>query len=177
MGDESDPTDPDTLRADVVRHRKRAAQIQELIPDQVTVSFFSINTKAIRDNLCEKHLKIAREEIEIIARQAIVQANQIMLDIDNMDIAIMAVPTNIEELSQIRQLMVQVPIDLEKKGVDIKKCTDIYDMLNDFQYAFTEEEDADKRWRMFGSPQETMQKIARQNVFLDKEKEKFVAQM
>jgi hypothetical protein len=30
---------------------------------------------------------------------------------------------------------------------------------------------------MFGSPQETMQKIARQNVFLDKEKEKFVAQM
>jgi hypothetical protein len=48
-------------------------------------------------------------------------------------------------------------------------------MLNDFQYAFTEEEDADKRWRMFGSPQETVQKIARQNVFLDKEKEKFVA--
>lgn len=116
MGDESDPTDPDTLRADVVKHRKRAAQIQQLIPDQVTVSFFSINTKAIRDNLCEKHLKIAREEIEIIARQARVQANQIMLDIDNMDIAIMAVPTNIEELSQIRQLMVQVPVDLEKKG-------------------------------------------------------------
>lgn len=116
MGDESDPTDPDTLRADVVKHRKRAAQIQQLIPDQVTVSFFSINTRAIRDNLCEKHLKIAREEIEIIARQARVQANQIMLDIDNMDIAIMAVPTNIEELSQIRQLMVQVPVDLEKKG-------------------------------------------------------------
>jgi hypothetical protein len=27
MGDESDPADPDTLRADVVKHRKRAAQI------------------------------------------------------------------------------------------------------------------------------------------------------
>jgi dynein heavy chain len=89
----------------------------------------------------------------------------------------MAVPTNIEELSQIRQYMAQVPIDIEKKQADIRKNTDIYDMLNDFQYAFTEEEDADKRWRMFGSPQETMQKIARQNVFLDKEKEKFVAQM
>jgi translation initiation factor IF-2 len=98
-----------------------------------------------------------------------------MLDIDNMDIQIMAVPTNIEELSQIRQYMAEVPITIEKKQVDIKKCTDIYDMLNDFQYAFTEEEDADKRWRMFGSPQETVQKIARQNVFLDKEKEKFVA--
>jgi len=30
---------------------------------------------------------------------------------------------------------------------------------------------------MFGSPQETIQKIARQNVTLDKEREKFVAQM
>jgi hypothetical protein len=75
MGDESDPTDPDVLRADVVKHRKRAAQIQELIPESVVVSFFSINTRAIRDNLCEKHLKIAREEIEIIARQAKIQAN------------------------------------------------------------------------------------------------------
>jgi hypothetical protein len=52
--------------------------------------------------------------------------------------------------------MAQVPIDIEKKQADIRKNTDIYDMLNDFQYAFTEEEDADKRWRMFGSPQETM---------------------
>jgi translation initiation factor IF-2 len=79
-----------------------------------------------------------------------------MLEIDNMDIQIMAVPTTIEELSQIRQYMAEVPITIEKKQVDIKKCTDIYDMLNDFQYAFTEEEDADKRWRMFGSPQETV---------------------
>jgi hypothetical protein len=57
-----------------------------LIPESVTVSFFSINTRAIRDLLCEKHLKIAREEIELIARQAKIMANQIMLDIDNMDI-------------------------------------------------------------------------------------------
>jgi hypothetical protein len=55
-----------------------------------------------------------------------------MLDIDNMDIQIMAVPTNIEELSQIRQYMAQVPVDIEKKQADIRKCTDIYDMLNDF---------------------------------------------
>jgi hypothetical protein len=73
--------------------------------------------------------------------------------------------------------MGQVPAEIEKLGFEIKKCTDIYDMLNEFQYAFADEDDADKRWRMFGSPQETIQKIARQNVSLDKEKEKFVAQM
>ena len=100
-----------------------------------------------------------------------------MAEFDTKDLKIIAVPNNIEELSEIKSYMAQVPNEIEKLGVEINKCTDIYDMLNEFQYAFEQEEDADKRWRMFGSPQETIQKIARQNVTLDKEREKFVAQM
>jgi dynein heavy chain len=102
MGDESDPKDPDTLRADVIKHRQRAAKIMDLIPEYVVVSFFQIDCRLIRTNLAEKHLKIAREEIEIIARKAKIDANAIMREIDEMDIKIMAVPTNIEELSEIR---------------------------------------------------------------------------
>ena len=100
-----------------------------------------------------------------------------MAEFDTKDLKIIAVPNNIEELSEIKSYMGQVPQEIEKLGMEIKKCTDIYDMLNEFQYSFADEDDADKRWRMFGSPQDTIQKIARQNVTLDKEKEKFVAQM
>ena len=61
-------------------------------------------------------------------------------------------PSNIEELSDIRTYMAQVPMEIDKLQIEIKKCTDIYDMLNEFQYSFAEEDDADKRWRVFGQP-------------------------
>jgi len=48
--------------------------------------------------------------------------------------------------------MSQVPMEIEKLNLEIKKTTDIYDMLNEFQYSFAEEDDADKRWRVFGQP-------------------------
>jgi len=138
---------------------------------------FQIDCKSIRTTLADKHLKIAKAEVELIAKQAKIISNRIMAEFDTKDLKIIAVPNNIEELSEIKAYMAQVPNEIEKLGVEINKCTDIYDMLNEFQYAFEQEEDADKRWRMFGSPQETIQKIARQNVTLDKEREKFVAQM
>lgn len=113
---------------------------------------FQIDCKSIRTTLAEKHLKIAKAEVELIAKQARLNANKIMLEFDNKDLKIIAVPLNIEELSEIKTYMSQVPNEIEKLGVEIKKCTDIYDMLNEFQYAFPDEDDADKRWRMFGSP-------------------------
>ena len=113
---------------------------------------FQIDCKSIRTTLAEKHLKIAKAEVELIAKQARLNANKIMLEFDNKDLKIIAVPLNIEELSEIKTYMSQVPNEIEKLGMEIKKCTDIYDMLNEFQYSFPDEDDADKRWRMFGSP-------------------------
>jgi dynein heavy chain len=177
MDDEEAPPEPETLRRDVLMRRQRALKLQDQIPESIVVSMFQIDCKSIRTTLADKHLKIAKAEVELIAKQAKITSNKIMAEFDTKDLKIIAVPNNIEELSEIKSYMGQVPQEIEKLGQEIKKCTDIYDMLNEFQYAFNDEDDADKRWRMFGSPQETIQKIARQNVTLDKEKEKFVAQM
>jgi len=113
---------------------------------------FEINCSVIRQTLADKHLKIAKAEIELIAKQAKLTSNKIMAEFDTKDLKIIAVPNNIEELSEIKAYMAQVPQEIEKLGFEIKKCTDIYDMLNEFQYSCADEDDADKRWRMFGSP-------------------------
>jgi len=97
---------------------------------------FQIDCKSIRTTLADKHLKIAKAEVELIAKQAKIISNTIMAEFDTKDLKIIAVPNNIEELSEIKSYMSQVPNEIEKLGVEINKCTDIYDMLNEFQYAF-----------------------------------------
>ena len=53
----------------------------------------------------------------------------------------------------------------------------IYDILGQFGYKYADDEDYDKKWRVFGSPKETMEKIDKQQAYLEKEKEKFLQQM
>lgn len=50
----------------------------------------------------------------------------------------------------------------------------VYGILEEFKYTFTEEEDYDRQWRLFGSPNDTKSVIGRQIAALEKEKDKFV---
>lgn len=50
----------------------------------------------------------------------------------------------------------------------------VYKILEDFKYKFPDEEDYDKQWRLYGSPNDTKSVIDRQKASLEKEKEKFV---
>jgi dynein heavy chain len=83
-------------------------------------------------------------------------------------------PKDIEELSQIRDFMQSVPGEIEKLDVQIKLGMQVYEILADFKYTFAEEEDYDKQWRLFGSPNDTKAVIGRQMQALEKEKDKFV---
>lgn len=66
---------------------------------------------------------------------------------------------------------------MEKKQVDIKKCMDIYTILDRFHHKFPNEESYDKMWRVYGAPVETISRISKQQGFLEKEKEKFIKKM
>lgn len=55
--------------------------------------------------------------------------------------------------------MAAVPLELEKLAADIKSCMSVYDILNNFGYKFGEEDDFDKKWRVYGAPVETLKKI------------------
>ena len=55
--------------------------------------------------------------------------------------------------------MASVPNELEQVMSDLKTCMNVYEILSQFGYKFHEEEDYDKKWRLFGSPKETIEKI------------------
>lgn len=94
-----------------------------------------------------------------------------------MALKIESIPKDIEELTAIRDYMAAVPSEIEKINVDIKLCMNIYDILNQFSYKFSDEDEYDKKWRVFGSPKDTLLRIEKQQVYLEKEKDRFLQAM
>lgn len=85
-------------------------------------------------------------------------------------------PKNIEELTETKKYIAEIPITIEKLKQDINVCMDIYTILDEFGYEFTNS-DLDQKWYLFGSPQNVVQIIETQSQVLEKQKENFVKAM
>jgi hypothetical protein len=72
-GDEEngiEPADAETLRADIYRIKDLMKNLEERIPENVTVSIFTINIKDIRNMYMGKYETIIAKEVKLIAGRA-----------------------------------------------------------------------------------------------------------
>ena len=70
--------------------------------------------------------------------------------------------------------MSKAPIEIKKLKSDMEQAQDIFEILNEFGYKFKSDDDFELKWKLFGSPKETYQKIDKQQGYLEREQEKFV---
>lgn len=73
--------------------------------------------------------------------------------------------------------MAAVPNDIEKMNKDIKECLAIYDILSGFNYKFNDDEDYNKKWKLFGAPLEVNTRIDRQLSSLQALQDKYLMHM
>lgn len=85
-------------------------------------------------------------------------------------------PENIEELTSITDKMAIIPSDLEKMKKEIEKSMEIYQIMEGYNFKFTEEE-LKKKWQVFGGPKEIIKTIEDQKAILEKEKHRFKDRM
>ena len=114
LDDDENPPEIDFLKKDVVFHQKEAQRIKNEIPDDIIISIFKVNCKEIRNKLADKHLKIAKDEIDLIAKRAKVTANELLTQFDKMNMKIESHPKDIEELTALKDYMAGIPNEIEK---------------------------------------------------------------
>jgi len=85
-------------------------------------------------------------------------------------------PKNIEELTEIKEYMLGLPNELEKIKIDMNKCFDIYKMLEDFNWRFSNDE-MNRKWNVFAGPRDVMKLVDERTSALDKLKAKFQDEM
>jgi len=166
LDDEENPPEIDFLKKDVAFHMKEAERLKSEIPDDIIVSIFKVNCKEIRNKLADKHLKIAKDQIDLIAKRAKITANELLTHFEKMNMKIESHPKDIEELTALKDYIAGVPNEIEKLQKDIKECLSYYEILNGFNYKFTDDDDFNKRWKLYGAPQETGSRIEKQLAIL-----------
>lgn len=152
LDDDENPPEIDFLRKDVTFHQKEAQRLKSEIPDDIIISIFRVSCKEIRNRLAQKHIQIANDEIELIAKRAKINAQELMASFEKINMKIESHPKDIEELTALKDFMMGVPNEVEKLQKDIKDTLAIYATLDIFNYKFNDDEDYGRKWKVFGSP-------------------------
>jgi dynein heavy chain len=83
---------------------------------------------------------------------------------------------DIEKLTELKDYMTNLPNELLKVQLEILKATQIYGILESFNYKFSKDE-MNKKWLIVGGPKEVTQLMEQRKKTLDKDQVKFLDQM
>ena len=164
------------LRDQILKHQELEKKILEEIPESVRVSCFEVHCKDVRNTLSGKHSAFAKHLTETIAQRAR-DRNLVMLEnFRKLHREISRPPNDIEELTEIKELMSRVPIEIEKMKQEIDENMGVFQTLEKFQYKLSNE-DMNKKWELFGFPLQTYELIESKNEELEKQKALFQESM
>ena len=98
-----------------------------------------------------KHASIIEKEIKLIAQKAKEMNYNLSTKFDEINERIRRPPKNIEDLTDTKKYIAEIPLVIEKLKQDISSCMDIYNILDGFNYEFSGS-DLDTKWWLYGSP-------------------------
>ncbi|EGR27865.1 hypothetical protein IMG5_187090 [Ichthyophthirius multifiliis] len=164
------------IQEEIANINKKEAELRMKIPTNIHLSFFQVQTNEILCYLCEKYYQLSKNLIEMIARKAKQQTQQIFNQFLMIQKKLNEVPQNVEQLTELKEYMEQIPQDLEKIKLEMQKCFEIYAILDGFNYRFSKH-DLDQKWTIFGSTKDTLQIIDKKKKEMEKDKVKFQDEM
>lgn len=136
--DEGDqPITAEALRADIEVHREAEKALKGKIPESIVVSIFEINCKDIRGLYVGKHTQIIDKEIKLIAQRAKEMNYELSTKFGEINERIRRPPKNIEDLTDTRRYIQEIPSTIEKLRGEIDACMGIYDILDEFNFEFS----------------------------------------
>eukprot|EP00349_Pseudokeronopsis_sp_Brazil_P012276 CAMPEP_0202976174 /NCGR_PEP_ID=MMETSP1396-20130829/75150_1 /ASSEMBLY_ACC=CAM_ASM_000872 /TAXON_ID= /ORGANISM="Pseudokeronopsis sp., Strain Brazil" /LENGTH=102 /DNA_ID=CAMNT_0049713019 /DNA_START=30 /DNA_END=335 /DNA_ORIENTATION=+ len=98
-----------------------------------------------------KYSSIVDKEIKLIASKAKETNYNLTVKFDEIGERIRRPPKNIEDLTDTKKFIADIPLTIEKLKNDINSCMDIYNILDEFNHEFTSS-DMDAKWYLFGAP-------------------------
>lgn len=102
------------------------------MPEKVFVSFFEVDCKEIRNQLCNKHRDIAQMLKDLISDIARKKKEEIQKEFNIMIERLSSSPKDIEELCDLRDYMNSIPDEIEKFQINIDECLENFELLDEF---------------------------------------------
>jgi len=170
------PKTEEDIKKEINEFKKKEEDLKAGIPDDMHISCFWVNCRELTSILAGKYSHMQKNLKGYIAKRARERTQKLQEIFKEMEKKILTQPENIEELTNLKEYLQQLPLEIEKVKVDINKCMDIYAILEEFQYPLSTD-DLNKRWLVFGGPKDVMERVETRKQVLEKEKSRFHDEM
>jgi len=101
------------IRDDIIKHEEQEQEIAKVLPEKVFVSFFEVDCKEIRNQLCSKHKDIAQMLKDLISDIAKRKKEEIQKEFNTIVERLSSTPKDIEELCDLRDFMNSIPDEMK----------------------------------------------------------------
>ncbi|KAL8275069.1 hypothetical protein Esti_000948 [Eimeria stiedai] len=146
----------DVFKQAILGFHEKGTRIEEEIPKVVVVGVFCVGCEEVRNNLISTIRGVSQLLLDALARRFREQCLQTLEKFKDISLMVKQQPKGIEELTDLREYMDDIPTKLESLAVNIRANLQLFEVLEAFKYKFLVE-DHNLRWRLYGSPLEIIE--------------------
>eukprot|EP00912_Choanoflagellata_sp_UC4_P002384 UC4_evm1s1504 len=169
---EDDEKPASQIKKDCESHLKIKKEIEDAIPDHITIGIFRINCAGICHVLTEKCKAISEALLSILTDKLRSQAEEICSEFTKVSQKLYSKPNGIEELAEIKEYMNQIPDLSRELESKIKSSNADYELLDYFKINLTDE-DFELRWSAFAWPKKIQELMDETNLVQEQDKTRF----
>uniref|UniRef100_UPI0037E91524 dynein axonemal heavy chain 1 n=1 Tax=Semicossyphus pulcher TaxID=241346 RepID=UPI0037E91524 len=154
------------VKREVEQHLKDKERIEHSLPSSIVIGPFIVRVEAVRQALSNKRKALANAMLDHLARKLRKQIDDACEECNVISRKLREKPNSIEELTEKRDWMKQIPEQLKVYKEFIGKTLTDYDLIEEFCFSLSNG-DANKKWTAIGWPQRIfsqMKATAIQNV-------------
>jgi len=117
------------IQAEIAQTIEKEKIMRENLPENIQVSVFEISCKEMKEFLSEKYQNLTKNLIDMIAKKAKSEAQAIFSSFQMMELKLKDIPKDIEKLTDIKDYIASMPMEMEKLKIEMTKCFDIYKIV------------------------------------------------
>ncbi|KAI3369512.1 hypothetical protein L3Q82_007723 [Scortum barcoo] len=146
------------VKKEVEQHLKEKELLEHSLPSSIIIGPFAVRVEAVRQALSNKRKALASAILDHLVLKLRKQVDDACEECNIMSRKLREKPNSIEELTEKRDWMKQIPEQLKSYKDHIGKTLSDYDLLEELCYCLSDE-DVNKKWRAIGWPQKIVSQM------------------
>ncbi|XP_061640432.1 dynein axonemal heavy chain 1 isoform X2 [Phyllopteryx taeniolatus] len=160
------------VKIEVEQHLKDKEALQSSLPSSIIIGAFIIHVEGVRQNLISKKKDLAIATLEHHAEKLRRHVEDECEEFNTIGHTLSDRPNSIEDLTEKRDWMKQIPDQLKSCKERVAKTLSEYELFEEFYYSLSNE-DFMKKWRAIEWPQTINRQIEEVTAHLVEEEERF----
>ncbi|KAM6980842.1 dynein axonemal heavy chain 1 [Aplochiton taeniatus] len=149
---------PQEVKKEVLEHLKQKEILDHSLPPSIIIGPFTVSVESVRQNLSKKRKALANAVLDRLAVKLRKQVEEACEECKSISRKLYEKPNSIEELTEQREWMKQIPDQLKAHEELLSKAMTDYELIDEFFYSLSNE-DFNGKWTAMAWPHKIVMQI------------------